>query len=479
MKIILKAFDDDMGKFLTESIANGLPIETCISIVDDPNKLPDLDEKVEHIFLSAKALRAGQYPHVDWNTIAPLDEELIESMRDCEAVFLKMVGRYAIYLDIPYDERKRQYLRHLRYWNHMLDEKKIDLFVMRGAPHQCYDLVIWDLCKRKGIRTITIPYFFLVDAFSVGENWEEVGKQIGDRTAELQKQYTDPNVTVPLSPEYEEYYSIYTNKQKQLWYIQRTHPHLTHSVFLAKWLHPALTIMQRNPSYFLKCVISPDFWRRKWRHHQTRACYDSLVEEPDLTVPYIYVPLHMQPEATTCPMAGVYVDQELMVQVLAACLPKGVRIYVKEHPNQGELWRDVEFYQTLHAIPSVTLISRTFSSFELTEHAVATATATGTACFEGLFREKPAIMFGHKFFQYAPGVHRVRTTADCRRAIENIFVKQQRHTLRDMRIYLKAIEDVAGVGLQKTCTVRPPETRTERAVKMGEYVRQRIEQNNI
>ena len=126
MNIILKGFDDRMCKILTESIVKDLPIGTCISIGDKPDLIPDLDQNTEHIHMTAATLRAGQYPDFDWSEIPPLDEELIEAMERTETIFLKMVGRYAIYRDIPYDERKRQYLRHLRYWNHMLDEKKID-----------------------------------------------------------------------------------------------------------------------------------------------------------------------------------------------------------------------------------------------------------------------------------------------------------------------------------------------------------------
>lgn len=473
MHIILKGFDDRYCKHLTEGITTGLPIELCISIGDKPEVLPDLGN-AEHIHMIADDLRKGIYRDVDWSKLTPLDEELIESMRQTEAVFLKMVARYAIYRDLPYVERKRQYLRHLRYWNHMLDEKKIDLFVMRGAPHQCYDLVIWDLCKRKGIRTMTMALFFAVDAFSVEENWEESGKAIGERCRELQKEYADPNTPVPLSEEYEEYYDRFSVNNKKPWYMSTVHRHLLHKSFFGKWAGAAFRVLVRKPFYLLSSVVSVDFWRRKWNHHTTRKLYDALAKQPDLTVPYVYAPLHMQPEATTCPMSGVFVDQELISQLLAGCLPEGVRIYVKEHPNQSELWRDREFYETLNAIPQVTLVPRDFDSFTLSDHAVATASGTGTACLEGLFKGKPAFMFGHKYFQYAPGVHRIRSLADCRKAVDDIFNKNIRPTLREMRMFLKAIEDVTGVCYKVSSTVRPDEDKYERARKMGEYVNKKI-----
>ncbi len=478
MHIILKGFDDYMCKPLTEGITHGLPLELCISISDFPDRLPTLEAGTQHIWISAKTQRAGEYPDIDWNVIAPLDEQLIESMRHCEAVFLKMIGRYAIYNDIPYDERKRQYLRHLRYWNHMLTEKKIDLLLLRGAPHQCYDLVLYELCKYKGIRTLSMFPFFAVDAISVEESWEESGSLVRDRLEKLRSEYADPSIPVPLSDEFEACFSRYTQQKQKQWYMQKVHKHLSRRTFLAKWLKPALSVLSRKPLYLLRSIVSPAFWRRKLRHHTTMKLYDRLARDPDLTVPFVYVPLHMQPEATTCPMGGAFVDQELIVQLLASCLPDGVRIYVKENPNQGELCRDEIFYNTLHAIPSVTLVPRTFSTFTLIEHAVATAAATGTACFEGLFKGKPAMLFGHKYFQFAPGVYRIHSMQDCKNAVEEIFVHRKQPTLRELRMFLKAIEETSGLGYRREPSVRPPEPMEERARKMGEYINKRIQQDS-
>ena len=427
MNIILKGFDDTLCKILTESMTKGLDIGTCISIGDAPELKTNFETDTEHIYMSARDARAGKYPGVDWSKIEPLDAELIEAMSHCEVVFLKMVERYAIYADISYTERKRQYLRHLRYWNHMLDEKKIDLLLMRGPPHQCYDLVLWDLCKHKGIKTLGIQFFYALDVLTVEENWEDVGIGVKVRMDELVKEYKDNDKPIELTPEFEEYYTMYAQKRITPWDMYPTFQHLTKKSLFGKWIGAALRVLKRNPWYLIRSVISYDFWVRKYHHSQTRALYDKLAEVPDLSVPYIYAPLHMQPEASTCPSAGVFVDQELIAQMLDACAPEGVRIYVKEHPTQGELLRDEEFYETLNAIPSVTLVPRNFDTFQLSEKAVINASGTGSACLEGIFKGIPALLFGHKYFQFAPGVHRVHSLEDCRNAVTSIFEKKKTH----------------------------------------------------
>ncbi|MFA7681998.1 MAG: hypothetical protein WCX61_03125, partial [Candidatus Peribacteraceae bacterium] len=94
MNIILKSFDGVLDdKYTIETALKGINLQTCISITDEKIFLPELNTS-EHIWIDAKAQRAGQYREIDWNTIAPLDEELIEKMRHSETVFFRMIERY-------------------------------------------------------------------------------------------------------------------------------------------------------------------------------------------------------------------------------------------------------------------------------------------------------------------------------------------------------------------------------------------------
>ncbi len=107
--------------------------------------------------------------------------------------------------------------------------------------------------------------------------------------------------------------------------------------------------------------------------------YESNAISPNLSEKYIYVALHYQPECTTSTMAGAFVDQLLIVQMIANVLPEDIYLYVKEHPCQTLHGRDINFYNDLLAIPQVRLIPRAYNSFRLLENCLAVATATGTA----------------------------------------------------------------------------------------------------
>ncbi|MDD5740103.1 MAG: hypothetical protein PHO20_05050, partial [Candidatus Peribacteraceae bacterium] len=94
-------------------------------------------------------------------------------------------------------------------------------------------------------------------------------------------------------------------------------------------------------------------------------------------------------------------------------------------------------------IPAVTFIPKETDTFQLIDHSLAVATATGTVSFEAFLRQKPVLMFGHYFYQYAPGVFRIRTSKDCEEALNAILHTQELIAERDVRIFLKALEECA------------------------------------
>lgn len=474
LNIILKSFDGHpTDKDIAERAFRGIALGSCLSISNTEAMLPTLDAK-EHLWIPAKKQREGDYGHVDWTAIEPLDEDLIERMRPCEAVFVKMVERYARQRDIPYDERRRQYLDHLRYWNHMLGEKKIDLVLMNHMPHQCYDWVLYRLCKLRGIKTLYIERCHAVDSMYMVEDIEESATEFRDALEKAKREHADPGTQVPLSPQYEEYFRMYTRETVVQPGMFWRKPHFHKKSFLGKWAGVGMRMLVRKPLSLVKSLVSPEFWARKLRQHRTFAFYDRHVMEPDLRARYVYVALHLQPEASTVPMAGAYCDQDLIVELLAACLPKDVLLYVKEHPTQEELCRSERFYESMLRHPNVRFLPRDADSVALVSSSLAVATATGTVGFEGLFREKPILLFGHRFYQYATGMYPIHTREDCEKAVAAVMAGNK-PTLRDGRIMLKALQDTATPyvdGLENGYGHRTPE---EKARLNGEKIARCVE----
>jgi hypothetical protein len=188
------------------------------------------------------------------------------------------------------------------------------------------------------------------------------------------------------------------------------------------------------------------------RHHETMGRrYDELAVAADLTQPFVYVPLHIQPERSTNPIGGIFDDQHLMVGLISAVLPSGWRIYVKEHPSQfalqfaSERGRWTSLYEDLMSIRNVSLVRRDTPSFDLIDNTRAVATITGTSAWEGIVRRIPALVFGEPWYKGCPGSYTIRTYDDCREALVRI-AHGDRPDLAAVRLFLKAAEDASLVA---------------------------------
>ncbi|OGJ82273.1 hypothetical protein A2412_02675 [Candidatus Peribacteria bacterium RIFOXYC1_FULL_58_8] len=414
----------------------------------EPQYVRGLPHSEQRWFISSE-IRGCHYRGTDWSALAPLDEELVESMRPCESVFMDLVSRLEWKKSVSYDVRRRWYLRHLRFWNDFLTRHRINLYLSAWVPHEIPDLLIYELCKHRGIPTLWFADAMVQDTCFLERDWRASSPALRERYEELLRTYpegTDP-LSIALEPRFEHTYAALSSPKGE-----------KGDFFKITYWQSVCNLLRRNTSLFFKHgvdYLAPRGWWRafntwtRWRHVRSRrAFYDAHVVLPDLAKPFIYMPLHFQPEASTVPRSGSYADQILMAGLLDASLPADAFIYVKEHPwESGWLQRSIPYYQELLSIPKVRLLPRTFDTFQLREHCIAVATGTGSAGFEGLFRGKPVLLFGHTFYQFARGVFSVRTKEDCSRAIREIFAGREQPTSLSCRLFLKAMEETSVHGI--------------------------------
>ncbi|TGK10097.1 capsular biosynthesis protein [Leptospira fletcheri] len=387
--------------------------------------------------------------------LLPLDSDLLKRLSDCEAVALKMMERDEIRGEWSYDKRKEVYLRHLRYWNHVIETEQIKLFVSSNIPHVVYDYIIYCLCRVKGIRTVLFYQFQPGLSFSMSD-WKDPTPGIRERIAAL-----SCSGEMALSPRLEhEWQMNVVNRISEIPFYMLTPPNQQINEF-SKGRFPFFKSRMKN------LLIKP--WRLVlfvWNLRQRLNQYYSLLKEhylldrsekindyyrnlcvsPDLSQKFIYFPLHLQPELSTSPMAGVYVDQLLIAQLMSAYLPEGYYIYVKEHPNQNMLYRSEDFYKTLSSLKSVKIVPRSYDTFKLIDNSFAVATCTGTAGWEAFLKAKSVFLFGYTFYQNAPNVFPVRSKEDFEKALRDILSYPRKEDWTSIRAFLKALDTHAVYG---------------------------------
>lgn len=126
----------------------------------------------------------------------------------------------------------------------------------------------------------------------------------------------------------------------------------------------------------------------------------------DLDRPFVYFPLHLQPEMTTDTWGFEYGDQVLAIEELAAALPPDMKIYLKENPIQTRYMREESFSRRIAAIQNVEYVASDTSTFDLIKKSRCVATITGTVGWEAVQIGKGVIHFGVTWYSSLPGAFR-------------------------------------------------------------------------
>lgn len=167
---------------------------------------------------------------------------------------------------------------------------------------------------------------------------------------------------------------------------------------------------QRRGNLFLGDVLKVGF-----RTPRNTALYKRLVNttlEQLEGTPFIYFPLHKEPETDMLARCPEYTNQVTAIASLARVAPVGVRIVVKEH-IPAYPYRTPQFYYGLRDFKNISFVDSWESSFDLIRASTVTATITGGAGLEGAVVGKPVIQFNrHAIYRFLPHVLTVEREED-------------------------------------------------------------------
>lgn len=125
--------------------------------------------------------------------------------------------------------------------------------------------------------------------------------------------------------------------------------------------------------------------------------------------PFVYLPMHYQPEMTSNPDGLEYYDQQNLILSLRARLPAEVDLVIREHPSQFYLFdlslgfRSRNYYRALQA-EGVQFSSLDENPFELIDRCAELVTLTGTAGLEACLRNKPVSYIGRAWYRGCPSM---------------------------------------------------------------------------
>ena len=430
--------------------------------INNGNELK-LIQKPKECYSYEDMVRAEYNNYLYAKVCPPVDKDLIDNMKGYEPEIIKMMERFSRMHDfaLDYDSRIRMYHSHIRYWNYLLDRANMGVAVFINVPHEVYDYIIYCLCKVKNIPTaISYPghpsgyrYFFHDIKLHCSE--------LIQTYQHLRKDYESLSIDEIVLPEdFQKAFELYSDckSDKTPYYMKREYFGSKKESIIKRVVRLPKKIQREGTEYIkIRAKYTKQCLEQRIKYHdrekviksefdKSMKVYDELSVEMNLSEKYIYLPLHYEPECAVNPLGDVYLHQYLVAEMLSFYLPDNVKLYVKEHPVQGKygftFFKSQQFFRNLSKRDNIRLINRNEDTYKLLENCVAVASVTGTAGFEGMFMEKPFLIFGYHINMFAPGAFAIRNNKDCEDAIDFILKYGAKHTLKDMKIYLKALSEV-------------------------------------
>lgn len=380
-------------------------------------------------------------PEINEAELKPPGEELIKNFYELESILIAMKKFYILSNSLL--AKKHYFHRLIHYWYGVFDKYKPEIIFFSGLPHSVFDYTIYSIAKFLKIKIIMFEYTSIIDRFLLATDFKQGSRALREEYSKNRNQHFEVG---DLSPDIREFYLWHQNNKTGA--IQ---PGLKISLKSFTGFNRYKTkfkVFVKSVKNFSLLKLSVGYLKKKIGPNMKKE-YSALQIDPDYSKKYIYLALHYQPECSTSPMGGIFVDQILMIKILSYSLPVGWLIYVKEHPVQWAVsnlaffdFRYKGYYQEIASIKNVQIVPIETNSYELIVNSQAVCSVSGSCGMEALLRSKPALFFGYIWHRGCPGVFNIKNVEACTQALEMIksgFKVDQ----RDIINYLVSLDKVS------------------------------------
>jgi len=151
-------------------------------------------------------------------------------------------------------------------------------------------------------------------------------------------------------------------------------------------------------------------------------------------------------------LAGIYADQQVVVEAISNALPRGLKLVVKEHPLQFTTsdklsFRSVAFYSGLKRLDNVVLAHHKEPAAPLIRNCLAAVTLTGTTALEALAYRRYCFVLGSSVLAKSPNALVPENQADLRRQLAQLSKNQLPPIAeKDIGEFLRWIEEHSVFG---------------------------------
>ena len=331
-----------------------------------------------------------------------IDHETFKIIRKrlVDAGFLRCLSRYpADSANIfSWQDIDLLILKNVSYSMALIMELGVDTLIFSSVPHRTATLTLFEVGKHLGLKLVLCNQSQFPGKMWITNDFRDIGR--------FESSIEQEEVHIDISrPECQPFYmSNLKNSNAALIKVIRSYAKA--SIIVSSQIIFSFFLGRRTGLIKSIDYLRSSFARAIFRKIRVKRRFISLT---NIDNPFVYFPLHLQPEMTTDVLGGEYANQVTTILKLKELIPEENLILIKENPKQTGAYRSKLFYDTIYELKNVYWVSDDTSTFDLIEKAACVATITGTVGWEALRFGKPVICFGSVFYNQLPGVFRVGT----------------------------------------------------------------------
>lgn len=370
---------------------------------------PVTDVKVEALRL------AREYPQSDWWSVAIAERNLVDS-----SFLLGGAG------ERPESQNHVESLivNMVRYFESVFSSGRFDAVVGQVADSLIIH-VFYQVSRRFGVRAIALsPNAWIREG---GKPGFYIGRDEFlhcDRMEELYRGF----VQGELSENERQRVAQYRNTVIDF-NIGRTFQAITKRPFIVSAVSPNLkklfsylneNVERRKEIEYYKidgAIKAKANLLRVWRRLRSRNMLGS--KSLDLPKHCVFYPMQYQPEQTTLVGGLYFANQISTVENIAKSLPFGYTLIVKEHPR-GRGARPAWQYRHLARFPNIQLCDA--DTKEIMKRCGAVITITSTVGLEAMALDRPIVVLGRCYYDFADIVYKPKSWPDLARMLRAILI---------------------------------------------------------
>jgi len=434
--------------------------------------LQDVDTPYDELITSHYDGLFGSFRKFDLESLA-MTPQLYDEVRTFEGQGLRMIERMKYYHQPDYDlptstprfrdsfqARSDLFFRYCLFWDAVLRRYEFDAVITQNLSHMAWDLPLEKLCN---LRAIPYLYFHEVGQWPrinyLGETVDELGDlTLGRHLKSMCEASWSPETPNRVVQHLGRIRGLTTVSDPLFGRLEPAPPAKFKTGPFASILRngdvrqnlDGLGDITRAVSKKLSRLISsPISTSSKTRSTLVRAFRTSLSRKAEIQVakpldsssPFVFFPLHFQPEASTGAKGRHFVEQREAAAMISQSLPEGWKLVIKEHPHQYRRLYDRKnfFWQRIASIPNVIVVRHDTDDRELVSLSEGVVSLShSTIATRAWLSNVRTVFLAHSHLRSAPGVHMISSLDELRQVW-----RSPKPLLRDDELleYLREVED--------------------------------------